>query len=65
MVSRVLVIVCGVCIYLFARLMVCGERAWPGCAVLDGAGRQPGAHHGAVSGVCKPLICILNYSVFM
>lgn len=27
----------SVCIYLFDRLLVCGERVWPGCAVLDGA----------------------------
>lgn len=49
----------SVCIYLFDRLLVCGERVC-GQAVLCWTG-QPGSHHGAVSGVCKPVICRLNH----
>lgn len=43
-----------VCVFmcLFDKLLVCVERVdrlrWTG---------QPGAHHGAVAGVCKPVSC--------
>lgn len=53
----------SVCIYLFDRLLVCVEREC-GQAVLCWTG-QPGSHHGAVSGVCKPVICGLNHFLFI